>query len=72
MDNDVDTSLVRTAVDLLARTPDVSRNPWGHVNAMMKNRDDEWVAWWWRSVNRIDIPTYHTLRLKVIELRLKQ
>lgn len=67
-----DTNLIRTAVNLLSEEPNVRINPWQHVSAMMKARDDEWVAWWWRSINRIDIPTYHTLRLKVIELRLKQ
>ena len=44
---------------------------WREINRMVLYRDDEWLDWWWRSINKIDIPTWRTLRAKVVEIRLR-
>lgn len=62
-------ALVRQAVKELAEAS--HPNPWQQIHWNTQNQTDEWLAWWWRSINKIDIPTWHTLRVKVVELRLR-
>lgn len=63
-------ALIRVAVQELAEVPPYP-NPWHQVRNQIDPFDDEFLAWWWRSINKIDIPTWHTLRAKVVELRLR-
>ena len=64
-------ALVRAAVQELTNyyPENVQMNPWWHVHWTINGQDEIWLAWWWRSINKIDIPTWHTLRVKVVELR---
>lgn len=66
-------SLVRQAVKELAEhyPENMRMNPWWNIHWTINNETDEYVAWWWRSINKIDIPTWRTLRAKVVELRLR-
>ena len=64
-------SLVKAAVKELALDPPGRSNPWGAIESQLTSKSDEWLDWWWRSINKIDIPTWHTLRAKVVELRLR-
>ena len=61
-------ALVRQALGELA----CDNLPWRMINHMVLHRDDEWLDWWWRSINKIDIPTWRTLRAKVVEIRLRK
>lgn len=65
-------ALVRQAVDELANQSWPHPNPWLQISRLVQRQDNEWLDWWWRSINRIDIPTWRTLRAKVVEIRLRK
>jgi hypothetical protein len=43
---------------------------WKNLHYMYLQKDPEWREWWWRVVQKIDIPTWQELRAKVVTLKL--
>lgn len=66
--NDELQTLISRAVLELAK----ENKAWERIHMGLQRADNEWLDWWWASVNKIDIPTWIALRLKVVELRLRK
>jgi hypothetical protein len=43
---------------------------WKNLHYMYLQKDPDWRIWWWRTVQRIEIPTWEILRIKVTTLKL--